>query len=124
MSEANDEDFKAVISLIDKNVDVADKNAKDIKAVISLIVRNADNINAVNSNVHAHQQDIVVLHRNNATREMELLLHRLVMMAVVAYLWWIGQAWSGHARTMYCYNDASIHIICVDEMRVEERVEK
>ena len=89
----NAEDLKAVISLIDKNVDVADKNAEDIKAVISLIVRDADNIKAVNSNVHANAKEIVMLRRNNATREMELNLLKLVMMAVVAYmLWWIGHA--------------------------------
>ena len=94
--------------------DKANKNAEELKAIISLL--------------DANTKEIVMLHRNDATREVELkYLKRIlnVMIAVVAYmLWWIGHAWSNHARTMHCYNDASIHIICVDEMRVEERVEK
>ena len=91
------------VNEVDEKADLAnckaDKNAEDLKAV--------------NSKVHAHQQDIIVLHRNDATREVELRLLKLVMMAVVAYLWWIGHAWSGHARMMHYYNDASIHIMCV-----------
>ena len=60
----------------------ADKNAEELKAIISLL--------------DANTKEIVMLHRNDATREVELkYLKRIlnVMIAVVAYmLWWIGHA--------------------------------
>ena len=63
--------------------DKADKNAEELKAIISLL--------------DANTKEIVMLHRNDATREVELkyfkrILILNVMIAVVAYMWWIGKA--------------------------------
>ena len=63
--------------------DKANKNAEELKAIISLL--------------DANTKEIVMLHRNDATREVELkYLKRIlilnVMIAVVAYMWWIGKA--------------------------------
>ena len=55
--------------------------------------KNAEELKAVNSQLHAHQQDIVVLHRNDATRETEWRLLKLtavvfpVVLAVVVGVW-------------------------------------